>query len=164
MGRAIAQAVSRWLPTAAARVRSRIWSSGICGGQTCAGAADTSAITILLNISSSAYGKRCCKDRPIRFVFSLLQFSGPPPCAHFPKLQTIVHYDVCQTMGTPLCSCYTVYGYPPVNFYQVIHPLQLLLSHSQQDGLVGHHATFERASENFSTNLWTALRDEHFVS
>jgi hypothetical protein len=29
-GRAIAQAVSRWLPTAAARVRS----SGICGGQT----------------------------------------------------------------------------------------------------------------------------------
>jgi hypothetical protein len=33
MGRAIAQAVSRWLPTAAARVRSRVWSSGIFGGQ-----------------------------------------------------------------------------------------------------------------------------------
>jgi hypothetical protein len=32
-GRAIAQAVSRWLPTAAARVRSRVWSSAICGGQ-----------------------------------------------------------------------------------------------------------------------------------
>jgi hypothetical protein len=32
-GRAIAQAISRWLPTAAARVRSRVWSSGICGGQ-----------------------------------------------------------------------------------------------------------------------------------
>jgi hypothetical protein len=31
LGRAIAQAVSRWLPTAAARVRSRVWSSGICG-------------------------------------------------------------------------------------------------------------------------------------
>jgi hypothetical protein len=30
--RAIAQAVSRWLSTAAARVRSRVWSSGICGG------------------------------------------------------------------------------------------------------------------------------------
>jgi hypothetical protein len=29
LGRAIAQAVSRWLPTAVARV----WSSGICGGQ-----------------------------------------------------------------------------------------------------------------------------------
>jgi hypothetical protein len=32
-GRAIAEAVSRWLPTAAVRVRSRVWSSGICGGQ-----------------------------------------------------------------------------------------------------------------------------------
>jgi hypothetical protein len=32
-GRAIAQAVSRWLPTAAARVQSRVWSSWICGGQ-----------------------------------------------------------------------------------------------------------------------------------
>jgi hypothetical protein len=37
-GRAIAQAVSRWLPTAAGRVQSRIWSSGICGGQSGAGA------------------------------------------------------------------------------------------------------------------------------
>jgi hypothetical protein len=25
--------VSRWLPIAAARVRSWVWSSGICGGQ-----------------------------------------------------------------------------------------------------------------------------------
>jgi hypothetical protein len=32
-GRAIAQAVSRWLPTAAARLQTRVWSSGICGGQ-----------------------------------------------------------------------------------------------------------------------------------
>jgi uncharacterized protein affecting Mg2+/Co2+ transport len=37
-GRDIAQAVSRWLPTEAARVRSRIWSSGIVGGQSGAGA------------------------------------------------------------------------------------------------------------------------------
>jgi hypothetical protein len=38
-GRAIAEAVSRWLPTAAARVQSRVfWSSGICGGQSGAGA------------------------------------------------------------------------------------------------------------------------------
>jgi hypothetical protein len=37
-GRAIAEAVSRWLPTAAARVQSRVWSSGICGGQNGAGA------------------------------------------------------------------------------------------------------------------------------
>jgi hypothetical protein len=38
LGRAIAQAVSRWLPIAAARVRSRVWWSGICGGQSGAGA------------------------------------------------------------------------------------------------------------------------------
>jgi hypothetical protein len=35
-GRAIA--VSRWLPTAAARVQTRVWSSGICGGQSGTGA------------------------------------------------------------------------------------------------------------------------------
>jgi hypothetical protein len=38
LSRAIAQAVSRWLPTAAARVRSRLFSSEICGGQSGAGA------------------------------------------------------------------------------------------------------------------------------
>jgi hypothetical protein len=38
VGRAIAQAVSCWLPTAAGRVRARVWSSGICGGQSGAGA------------------------------------------------------------------------------------------------------------------------------
>jgi hypothetical protein len=32
-GRAIAEAVSRWLPTAAVRVRARVWSSGICSEQ-----------------------------------------------------------------------------------------------------------------------------------
>jgi hypothetical protein len=37
-GRAIAEAVSRWLPTAAARVQSRVWLSGICGGQSGVGA------------------------------------------------------------------------------------------------------------------------------
>jgi hypothetical protein len=37
-GRAIAQAVSRWLPTAAARVRARVWSCGICGKQSGDGA------------------------------------------------------------------------------------------------------------------------------
>jgi hypothetical protein len=37
-GRAIAQAVNRCLLTAAARVRVRVWPSGICGGQNGAGA------------------------------------------------------------------------------------------------------------------------------
>jgi hypothetical protein len=38
LGRAIAQAVSRWLPTAAARVRAQVRSCGICGGQSGVGA------------------------------------------------------------------------------------------------------------------------------
>jgi hypothetical protein len=37
-GRAIAQAVSRWFPTTAARLRARVWICGICGGQSGAGA------------------------------------------------------------------------------------------------------------------------------
>jgi hypothetical protein len=38
LGRAIAQVVSRWLPTAAARFRAWVRSCGICGGQSCTGA------------------------------------------------------------------------------------------------------------------------------
>jgi hypothetical protein len=56
------------------------------------------SVTILLSISSpsSAYRKRCCKDRPIRFIFSsVLQFCGHLPCANFPKLHTVMHYAVC---------------------------------------------------------------------
>jgi hypothetical protein len=37
LGRAIAKAVSRWLPTTAARVCALVWSSGSCGGQSNAG-------------------------------------------------------------------------------------------------------------------------------
>jgi hypothetical protein len=38
LGRAVAEVVSRWLPTAAGQVQSRVWSSGICGGQSGVGA------------------------------------------------------------------------------------------------------------------------------
>jgi hypothetical protein len=38
LGRTTAQAVSRWLPTSAARVRSQVRSCGICGGQSSNGA------------------------------------------------------------------------------------------------------------------------------
>jgi hypothetical protein len=50
VGRTIAQVVSRWLPTAAASVRSRVWSSGICGGQSGAGAGFLRAIRFPLPI------------------------------------------------------------------------------------------------------------------
>jgi hypothetical protein len=38
LGRAIAQEVSRWLPTSAARVRAQVRSCGIRGGQSGTGA------------------------------------------------------------------------------------------------------------------------------
>jgi hypothetical protein len=37
LGRWIAQAISRWFPTAAARAQTRVQSCGICGGQSGAG-------------------------------------------------------------------------------------------------------------------------------
>jgi hypothetical protein len=49
-GCAIAQAVRRWLPTAAARVRARVWSSGICGGQSGAGAGFLRVLRFALQI------------------------------------------------------------------------------------------------------------------
>jgi hypothetical protein len=49
-GRAVAQAVSSWLPTAAARVRARVWSCGICGGQSGAGAGVLRVLRCLLPI------------------------------------------------------------------------------------------------------------------
>jgi hypothetical protein len=50
VGRAITQAVSTWLPTAAARVRTRVWSCWICGGQSGAGAGFLRILRFLLPI------------------------------------------------------------------------------------------------------------------
>jgi hypothetical protein len=47
-GRAIAQVVSRWLPTAAARIRSQVRSCGICGGQIGTGAGFLRVLPILI--------------------------------------------------------------------------------------------------------------------
>jgi hypothetical protein len=56
LGRTIAQAVSRWLPTAAAaRVRARVWSSGICGGQSGAGAGFLRVLRFPLPIHSTKF-------------------------------------------------------------------------------------------------------------
>jgi hypothetical protein len=49
-GHAISQAVSRWLPTAAARVRARIESCGICGEQSGTGAGFLRILQFLLPI------------------------------------------------------------------------------------------------------------------
>jgi hypothetical protein len=50
-GRVITQAVSRWFPTAAARVRARVWSCGICGEQSGAGAGFLRVLRFPLPIS-----------------------------------------------------------------------------------------------------------------
>jgi hypothetical protein len=54
-GRAIAQAVTRWLPPAAARVRSRLWSSGICCGQSGAWAGFLRVLRFPLPIRSTKF-------------------------------------------------------------------------------------------------------------
>jgi hypothetical protein len=50
LGSAITQAVSRWLPTAAAHIRARVWSSGVCGGQNGAEAGFLRVIRLPLQI------------------------------------------------------------------------------------------------------------------
>jgi hypothetical protein len=81
-GRPIAQAVSRRFPTAAAWVRDRVWSSGICGGRSGAGAG-------LLRV--------------LRFPFPIFI---PPnsPSSQSPGASTIGHYVADVPSGPSLDS------------------------------------------------------------
>jgi hypothetical protein len=67
--RAIGEAVSRWLPTAAARIQSRVWSSGICGGQNGAGAGFLRVLRVSPAIHSTKFSiltvTRVRYNRPI---------------------------------------------------------------------------------------------------
>jgi hypothetical protein len=70
-GRAVAQEVSRWLPTAAARVRAQVRTCGICGGQSGAGAGFLRVlrfplpILILPTAPHSSSIIRCWYNRPV---------------------------------------------------------------------------------------------------
>jgi hypothetical protein len=72
-GRAIAQMVSRWLPTEAARLRARLWPCGICGGQSGVGEDFSEyfnfpcqfALRRLLPQSSSSFIVRGWYNRPV---------------------------------------------------------------------------------------------------
>jgi hypothetical protein len=57
IGRTIAQAVSRWLPTAAVRVRAPVKSCGICGGQRGTGI----GFLQVLRFSLSSHSTDCSK-------------------------------------------------------------------------------------------------------
>jgi hypothetical protein len=89
-GRPIAPAVSRWLPTAAAPVRSWVWSSGICGGQSGRFSPSTSVspanscgpdillinfqISILETVCNLCLLKQNCMRSKICFQFTCLFF------------------------------------------------------------------------------------------
>jgi hypothetical protein len=81
VGRAIAQAASHRLPTAAVRVRSRVWSYGICREQSGAGAGflrvlqlhptNCSTITIMISMglvqwASSGRGCKWTQSHPTK--------------------------------------------------------------------------------------------------
>jgi hypothetical protein len=81
--------------------------------------------------------------------FFILQFSGHPPCAQFPQLQTIIMlYAKPWNTVVQLLHCLSL---PPVSSNQLFHPpAQLLLSQSQEGNLVGHHLWFSNVLERIS--------------
>jgi hypothetical protein len=83
-GRAIAQAVSRWVPTGAALVRAQIKSCGVCGGQSGTGAGFLRLLRFSLPIyippsapHSSSSLIRGCYNRPMTDVPSGLSLTPP---------------------------------------------------------------------------------------
>jgi hypothetical protein len=97
--RAIGQAVSRWLPTPAARVRDPVWSSGICGGQIGTGAGFLRVLRFSLpNLYFTKFSiltiTRGRYNRPIscRRV-EWTQFGLHPPLWEFKKKLTNVKWE-----------------------------------------------------------------------
>jgi hypothetical protein len=88
LGRAIAEAVSRWLPTAAARVRARVWQVGFVVDRVASG-----------QVFSEYFGFPCQPE-----------FIPPiPPSSQSPGAGTIGQYMAAvqsgRSMGsTPQCS------------------------------------------------------------
>jgi hypothetical protein len=79
--RSIAQAVSRWLPTAAAWVRFCVWSSGICGGQSGAGMGFLRVLRFPLPIIIITQGRY---SRPVSGCYAdWTQLDSTPPLSEF---------------------------------------------------------------------------------
>jgi hypothetical protein len=89
--RVIAQAVSRWLPTAAARVRAWVWSSGFCGRQSDAGAGFPRVLRLTLPVfippnSPSSQSPRAGKIGQKWPTCRVAQFGLHPPLWELNKL------------------------------------------------------------------------------
>jgi hypothetical protein len=93
VGRATAQAVSRLLPTAAARVRARVWSCGISGGQSGAGAGSLRVLRF-----------------PLPIFIKKLHHNHQPSCViwgwYSRPVVTAVHES--RRLGLPRISCYKI--------------------------------------------------------
>jgi hypothetical protein len=81
--------------------------------------------------------------------FLILQFSGHPPCTHFPKFQSCIMlyakpWEHSSAVATPftLSSCQLESTLPPA--------AQLLLSQSQLADLVRHHLRLSNVCERIS--------------
>jgi hypothetical protein len=116
-GRAIAQAVIRWLPTAVARVRARVWSSRICG-QSGAGAGFLRVLRSPLPLfippnSASSQSSRGRYNRPFsgrRAEWS--QYGLHPPLCEL-RRRSILILSSYQRLSFP--SCLLPSGFPPKN-------------------------------------------------
>jgi hypothetical protein len=89
MGRALAQAVSRWLPTAAARGRVRGRARGVCGGQSGTGAGFLRVLRFPLPITP--INTRAWHNRPIGGRNAeWTQLDSTPPLFELKKKRTHV--------------------------------------------------------------------------
>jgi hypothetical protein len=92
IGRAIAQAVSHWLPTVATRVRAQVSSCGICGAQSGTGAGFLRVLRFPLSIiipptapHSSAIGRGWYNRPVVADVPSGLSLTPPQIGVHFSR-------------------------------------------------------------------------------